>query len=83
MLSSVLRSKRAIVVNIQIMRTFVRLRQILAIHKELADELKELENKFNGKWGKHEIEIRGIFKIIRKMMQPPKKKTRRIGFLQD
>ncbi|MCX5750679.1 MAG: ORF6N domain-containing protein [Candidatus Saganbacteria bacterium] len=83
MLSSVLNSERAVQVNIIIMRTFIRLRKILATHKELADKLKELESKFNGRWGKHEIEIQGILKIIRKLLQPPRRKTGKIGFLRD
>jgi len=67
MLSSVLNSERAIQVNIAIMRAFVKLRQILAAHKELAHKLKELENKIE----KHDSEIQVIFEAIRQLMEPP------------
>jgi len=78
MLSSVLRSKRAIQVNIAIMRAFVRLRQIFATHKELAHKLSELEKKIE----KHDAEIQAIFEAIRQLMTPPEKQ-KRIGFLKD
>jgi len=76
MLSSVLKSRRAIQVNIQIMRTFTKLRQILATHKELALKLSELE----GKVQRHDSEIIAIFEAIRKLMMPPEIKKKRIGF---
>jgi len=76
MLSSVLRSKRAIQVNIAIMRAFVRLRQILATHKELAHKLSELEKKIE----KHDAEIQAIFEAIRQLMTPPERPKRKIGF---
>lgn len=76
MLSSVLRSKRAIQVNIAIMRVFVKLRQILSTHKELAYKLSELERKIE----KHDTEIQGIFEAIRQLMSPPEPPKRRIGF---
>lgn len=76
MLSSVLRSKRAILVNIAIMRTFVKLREILSTHKELAHKLSQLERKIE----KHDKEIRTIFDAIRQLMAPPKKPSRRVGF---
>lgn len=76
MLSSVLRSKKAIQVNIAIMRAFVKLRLILSTHKRLAQKLKELEGKCN----KHDIKIQIIFNAIRKLMMPEEKPTRRIGF---
>jgi phage regulator Rha-like protein len=79
MLSSVLRSKRAIQVNIAIMRAFVKLRQILSTHKELAHKLTELERKIE----KHNAEIRSIFEAIRQLMSPPEKPKRRIGFHID
>ena len=78
MLSSVLRSKRAIQVNIVIMRAFVKLRQILSTHKELAYKLTELERKIE----KHDEEIKAIFDAIRQLMVPPAKPQRRIGFVQ-
>jgi hypothetical protein len=64
MLSTVLKSERAIAVNIAIMRTFVRLRQILATHKELADRLAAMEKKYDQKF-------RVVFDILRQLMEPP------------
>ena len=79
MLSSVLNSERAIKVNIAIMRAFVKLRQILSTHKELAHKLNQLERKTE----KHDMEIQGIFEAIRQLMAPPPEKPRRIiGFKQ-
>lgn len=77
MLSSVLRSKRAILVNIAIMRTFVRLKRILSSHKEIAQKLDQLERKFE----RHDGEIGAIFEAIRRLMVLPKKPKRRIGFI--
>ncbi|MBN1871228.1 MAG: ORF6N domain-containing protein [Candidatus Omnitrophica bacterium] len=77
MLSSVLNSKRAIKINILIIRTFVKLREILSTHKELAHKLKELEGKIE----KHDGEIQAIFDAIRQLMAPPPEPPkRRIGF---
>jgi phage regulator Rha-like protein len=79
MLSSVLRSKRAIQVNIAIMRAFVKLRKILSTHKELAHKLNQLERKIE----KHDVEIKAIFDAIRELMAPPKKPRKRIGFYKE
>ncbi len=79
MLSSILNSERAVIVNIAIMRTFVKLREILSTHKELAFKLTELERKFE----KHDEEIQTIFEAIRQLMIPPEKPHRRIGFYPD
>jgi phage regulator Rha-like protein len=77
MLSSVLRSKRAIQVNIAIMRAFVKLREILSTHKELSQKLVELEQKIE----RHDKEIKGIFEAIRQLMVPTATRARRkIGF---
>jgi hypothetical protein len=76
MLSSVLHSERAILVNISIMRAFVRLRQILSTHKDLARKLNDLEKKFE----RHDTHIRTIFEAIRQLMSPPEKPKKRIGF---
>jgi hypothetical protein len=76
MLSSVLTSDRAIQVNIQIMRVFSRLRQLLAAHKELAHKLNELERKIT----QHDGEIATIFEAIRQLMVPPERPRRKIGF---
>jgi hypothetical protein len=77
MLSGVLKSPRAVLVNIQIMRTFVRLRQMLASHKDLAQKLAALEKKYDA-------QFKAIFDAIRQLMapqQPPK--LRQIGFRRD
>lgn len=73
MLSSVLRSRRAVQVNIEIMRAFVRLREILASHKDLARKLAVLESKYDA-------QFRVVFDAIRKLMEPPVKPRRPIGF---
>lgn len=73
MLSSVLRSKRAIRVNIEIMRAFVRLRQILSSHKQLARKLRALEKKYDA-------QFKIVFDAIRQLMEPPEPKKPRIGF---
>jgi hypothetical protein len=64
MLSSVLRSKRAALVNVQIMRVFVRVRELLATHKELAKKLEELEKKYDS-------QFRVVFDAIRALMTKP------------
>ena len=79
MLSSVLRSKQAIQVNIAIMRAFVKLRQILSTHKELATKLKELEQKVE----KHDIQIKGVFDAIRQLMVEEEKPRPKIGFHKE
>jgi hypothetical protein len=80
MLSSVLNSERAIQVNIAIMRAFVRLKTILANHKELIHKLNELERKIE----KHDKDIDMIFEAIRQLMaSPPEQPKRRIGFHPD
>jgi hypothetical protein len=73
MLSSVLRSKRAVQVNIEIMRAFVRLRELLATHAELARRLDELEKKYDKQFAV-------VFDAIRQMMAPPKEPVREIGY---
>jgi hypothetical protein len=76
MLSSVLRSPRAVQVNIAIMRVFVRLRETLALHKDLARKLSQLERKIEG----HDASIRTLFDAIRQLTSPPEKPRREIGF---
>jgi hypothetical protein len=73
MLSSVLRSKRAIQVNIEIMRAFVRLRRLLASHADLARKLEALEKKYDA-------QFKVVFDAIRQLMTPPETKRRPIGF---
>jgi hypothetical protein len=80
MLSSVLNSERAIKVNIVIMRAFVRLREILATHKDLARKLKELESKL----GEHDERFQLVFQVIRRLTSSRKpRKKRYIGFARD
>ena len=76
MLSSVLHSKRAIQVNIMIMRAFVKLKELLLTHKDLAIKLEALERKY----ADHDEKIQKIFEAIRQLMLPPKEPKRRIGF---
>ena len=76
MLSSVLRSPRAAQVNIAIMRAFVRLRETLSLHKELAHKLADLERKIEN----HDENIRSLFDAIRQLMTPPETPRREIGF---
>lgn len=79
MLSSVLNSERAIQVNIVIMRAFVKLKQLLTVHRTFARKLVELEHKLEG----HDQEIQSLFEAIRQLMAPPKQSKRRIGFYND
>jgi hypothetical protein len=67
MLSGLLNSRRAIHVNIAIMRAFVKLREVLLTHKELAEKLQELERKYQ----LHETDIQAIFEAIKKLLEPP------------
>jgi len=76
MLSSILRTKRAIQVNIAIMRVFVRLREMMATHKELAFKLVELEERLEG----HDEQIQSIFEAIHQLMTPPEPARKKIGF---
>ena len=70
MLSSVLRSPRAVAVNIEIMRAFVRLRQMLLSHAELARKVDSLEKKYDG-------QFKVVFDALRQLMQPPEEKPKR------
>ncbi len=77
MLSSVLRSDRAIAVNIEIMRTFVKLRSMLESNKDLAKKLASLEQKYDA-------QFKLVFDAIRDLMNPPlSSRKKRIGFIQD
>lgn len=73
MLSSVLNSPRAIKVNTEIMRAFVRLRKILATHTDLARKLEELEEKYDS-------QFKIVFDAIRQLMASPEKQPKKIGF---
>lgn len=77
MLSSVLRSARAVKVNIEIMRAFVRLRQLISSNRELAQKLDELDRRVS----KHDAAISEIIEAIRQLMVPPDPGDKRsIGF---
>ena len=76
MLSSVLRSKRAVRTNIEIMRAFVRLRQLIGHNRELARRLDALE-------GKYDRQFKVVFDAIRELMAPAAAPRRRIGFVSD
>lgn len=76
MLSSVLNSERAISVNIQIMRTFTKIREMLATHKELRQKIEKMEKKYDA-------QFRIVFDAIKQLMDPPLKAKKRIGFLRD
>ena len=76
MLSSVLNSERAIQVNIQIMRTFTRLRKIISSHRQLANKLKQLGKRID----KHDDEIQKIFEAINRLVAIEQKPKSKIGF---
>ena len=76
MLSSVLRSKRAVEVNIEIMRAFVRLREMIGSSKELTKRLDELEKRYDS-------QFKVVFDAIRQLMTPPMVPHRRIGFRRE
>ena len=73
MLSSVLHSPRAIQVNIAVMRAFVKLREMLSTHRELARKLELMEQKYD-------VQFKAVFDAIRELMKPPDKPRQRIGF---
>ena len=83
MLSSVLGSERAIAVNIEIMRAFVRMRQMLASNQELAKCLDQLEARIEKKLAAHDEAIAAILSAIRELMGTPPPKRRPIGFAAD
>jgi phage regulator Rha-like protein len=76
MLSSVLNSERAVQVNIAIMRVFVKLREMIASHKDLARRLDNLE-------GKYDSQFKIVFDAIRELMTPPEPKKKKIGFRRE
>ena len=77
MLSSVLNSKRAIMANIQIMRTFTKIRELLATHKDLQRKIEDMESKYDQ-------QFKAVFEAIRQLLEPPipEKPKGRIGFVQ-
>jgi hypothetical protein len=77
MLSSVVNSERAVEINIEIMRAFVRLRAMILSNRDLAQKLDALERKVAG----HDVHIRTLVEAIRQLMRPPEPNRRKIGFL--
>ncbi len=82
MAATVLNSPRAVEMSIYVVRAFVRLRELLASNKELAQQLKELETRVTRKLATHDQAITGILKAIRELMNPPVQKKRPIGFVE-
>ena len=76
MLATILRSQTAIDASIQVVRAFIRMRSILTAHKELAKQLEQLEKKTDARF-------KAVFAIIKKLMQPPTKPLKKIGFRTD
>ena len=76
MLSSVLNSDRAIEVNIQIMRAFVKLREMIAAHKDLSKKLEKLEEKYDS-------QFKVVFDAIRALVAQPGPKEKKIGFIKE
>jgi len=83
MLASVLGSDRAIAVNIQIMRAFVRMRELLISNRALADKLDQLEARLERKLTTHDAAIAAILSAIRELMRPTPPRRRGIGFTAD
>jgi len=76
MLSSVLRSEQAVQVNISIMRAFVKLRELMATHKDLARKLGDMEKKYDA-------QFKVVFDAIRQLMTPSEKPKRKIGVKRE
>jgi hypothetical protein len=76
MLSSVLRSERAVRVNVEIMRAFVRMRRMVIDHKDLSQRLDALEARYDGQFNV-------VFKAIRRLMKPPRRPSKVIGFRRE
>lgn len=79
MLSSVPRSEQAVQVNIQIMRVYSKMRELLLMHKDILVKLEQLERKTD----KHDEQIEVIFDYIKKLVEEPKERTERIGFKKE
>ncbi len=76
MAANVLRSRRALEMSVYVVRAFVRLRHMVALHHELADRLKEIEARI----GKHDEDLKAIISAIRQLMLPPEKPKKEMGF---
>ena len=79
MLAAVLNSQKAIEMSLFVVRAFIRLREIISTHKELAQKLKELELKIDS----HDQHIQAIFEFINQLITPPEKPKRKMGFTID
>ena len=75
-ISSVLNSERAITVNIQIMRTFTKLREMLATHKDLARKIEDMEKKYD-------YQFKAVFDAIKQLLEPPVKSKGKVGILRE
>lgn len=81
MLSSVLRSRRAIRINILIIKTFTRLRELVASNRELREKIEEMERRYEQRFGAHDKQLKEIFEAIQKLITPPEEKREyKIGF---
>jgi len=80
MLSGILRSKRAIAVNIEIMRAFVELRRAAASHATLEKRLEELERETAMRFGRQDERLHQIFEALRQLINPPTRPKRPVGF---
>ncbi len=83
MLSSVLNSERAILVNIQIMRAFTKIRRMLASHEDLRRKIEAMENKYDTHLEKHDAQIKAVFTVIQSLVSPPKEEQKKVtGFVR-
>jgi phage regulator Rha-like protein len=84
MLSSVLNSERAIQINILIIKTFTRIRELVASNKELREKVEEMEHRYEKRFGVHDKQMKEIFAAIQKLLMPPEESPkRRIGFSME
>ena len=80
MLSGVLRSDRAIAVNIEIMRAFVELRRVVSSYAELRERLEVLEREMSGRLDQHDDQLKQIFEALHRLIAPPAPPKRPVGF---
>ena len=81
MLSSVLNSERAIIVNIQIMRAFTRLREMMMAHKDIRRKIEDMEKGYAARFKKYDYQFKAVFEAIKKLLEPPQEKPKRkMGF---
>jgi len=80
MLSGVLRSDRAVAVNIAIMRAFVELRRVASSYAALQERLEEIEREMTGRLDQHDEQLDQIFKALHQLISPPQRPKRRVGF---